>query len=54
VKPPKKKNEIVVKDEEHGIKEMLKDAGLLQFDHSDAISVNGLKVSSRSSFKSYS
>lgn len=52
-KPPKK-NDVVIKDEEQGIKDLLKDAGLLQFDQSDAHSLNGLKFSSRSSFKSYS
>ena len=52
-KPPKK-NDVVIKDEEQGIKDLLKDAGLLQFDQSDAHSMNGFKFSSRSSFKSYS
>jgi hypothetical protein len=52
--PQPKKNDVVVKDEEQGIKDMLKDAGLLQFDHNDAHSLNGFKFSSRSSFKSYS
>jgi hypothetical protein len=51
---PKTKNDVVVKDEEQGIKDLLKDAGLLQFDQADAHSVNGFKFSSRSSFKSYS
>lgn len=50
----KPKNDVVVKDEEQGIKDLLKDAGLLQFNQSDAHSLNGLKFSSRSSFKSYS
>ena len=51
---PPKKNDVVIKDEEQGIKDLLKDAGLLQFDQSDAHSMNGFKFSSRSSFKSYS
>jgi UDP-N-acetylglucosamine transferase subunit ALG13 len=54
VRTVKKKNEIVVKDEEQGIKDLLKDAGLLQYDNSEVQSVNGFKFSSRSSFKSYS
>ena len=66
--PIKKKTEIVVKEEEQDIKNMLADAGILRFDQSkkkeevkDAgaesgkESVNGdFKFSSRSSFKSYS
>lgn len=52
VKP--KPNDVVVKDEEQGIKDLLKDAGLLQFDQSDVHSMNGFKFSSKSSFKSYS
>lgn len=45
---------MVVKDEEQGIKDLLKDEGLLQYDNSEIQSNNGFRFSSKSSFKSYS
>ena len=62
VEAPPKKEGVIVQEEEQGIKDLLKDAGLLQFEKSEieingasgGSGTNGLKFSSRSSFKSYS
>lgn len=51
----KGKEDVVVKDEEQGIKDLLKEAGLLiEQKHHEPSHANGFRLSSRSSFKSYS
>lgn len=59
---PRKKDGVIVQEEEQGIKDLLKDAGLLQYERPEPSHMiqpqsqesGGLKVSSKSSFKSYS